>query len=526
MKHNDLVMVITTVLLSFMILLFTIMLIFIGNHFNQRTETAIEDETNAAIGNKLPDTQSMDTSSNGVEADNQIFSSDEINLSLDDTAVRDIEIENTYINSVELLPSLTNQREMVPKSNVNSDNFSHSYAGEQVATITVRHDETGKALVSVTVPASLTIYNNEAHGSGTCDLEAKLEGDRTMIKSIGWSTPDSSVIALSNKSGTTTTVSRAKDYTGTRTVRMVVSYYTASNVTATEAYDIEVVVKNMEDTQTPLYDRNGIPLYLDREGTAEAHLSDYASQERYYGAVRTTGWQVINGQRFYYDYNSSPVIGTQYIGGTRYEFNESGVLLSGAVGVKGIDVSLYQKNIDWEQVAASGISFAIIRCGFRGLNTGRLVEDAYFRRNIEGAKAAGLRVGVYFFTQALNKTEAQEEAAMVARLCSNYSLDLPVFVDSENAVGGRANGLDKDTRTELIHIFCTDITAAGYQAGVYASKSRYYHELNTAELEQYVIWVAQYNNVCDYTGKKDYWQYSSKEHVNGIEGNVDMDIVY
>lgn len=539
MKQHNSVMLITTIAISFMILLFTIMMIFIGNHFNENASDA-DDSTEAfwhiretetgrvqQYNTEKMETQDSEDEISGTEVtDNHVFLSDEVDLALDDTAARDVQVENTYINSVELLPSITNEHEMVLKTNVSTSNFSSSYAGEETATITIREDETGEATTSVSVPASITLYNNGAKGSGTYDVATQINGDQSIIRSVGWSSPDSSIIGLSDTSGFTTTISRASDYTGTMTVKMVVTYYTASNATATEAYDIPVTVSDMTDTETKLYDNNGIELFLDKDGTAEAHLSDYASNDRYYGAIKTTGWQEIDEQRYYYNYDSLPVTGTQYIGGTKYEFDENGVMLSGVVGRKGIDVSLYQKKIDWEQVAASGITFAIIRCGFRGSSTGRLVEDVYFRSNIEGAKAAGIQVGVYFFTQALNEAEAKEEAAMVAGLCSNYSLDLPIFIDSENAINGRANGLDRDTRTRLIHTFCTEIAAAGYHPGVYASKSWFYDNLNTAELEQYVIWVAQYNNVCDYTGKKDYWQYSSKEHVNGIEGNVDMDIVY
>ena len=193
---------------------------------------------------------------------------------------------------------------------------------------------------------------------------------------------------------------------------------------------------------------------------------------------------------------------------------------------KGIDVSLYQKEIDWEQVAASGVTFAIIRCGFRGAVTGKLVEDSYFRRNMEGAKAAGIRVGVYFFTQAISEEEAIEEANMVLSLCKNYTLDLPIFIDTENAVDGRANGLDNRTRTNYIKKFCDTIQSNGYTPGVYASKNWYYEKVYAKELENYCNWVAQYSDVCDYEGKKDFWQYSSKEQINGIQGNVDVNIRY
>ncbi|MBR5317656.1 MAG: glycoside hydrolase family 25 protein, partial [Lachnospiraceae bacterium] len=167
----------------------------------------------------------------------------------------------------------------------------------------------------------------------------------------------------------------------------------------------------------------------------------------------------------------------------------------------------------------------IIRCGFRGSASGRMVEDSFFRRNIEGAIAEGIDVGVYFFTQAINEKEAIEEADMVLALCKEYELDYPMFIDTEKGPNGRANGLDKETRTRVIKAFCERITEAGHRAGVYASTSWYRNQLNAKELEQYCIWVAQYNVECTYKGKADYWQYTSKGQIAGIEGYVDMDII-
>lgn len=193
----------------------------------------------------------------------------------------------------------------------------------------------------------------------------------------------------------------------------------------------------------------------------------------------------------------------------------------------GIDVSKWQKDIDWEAVAASGVTFAIIRCGYRGSSTGCLVEDPYFLRNIQGAKNAGIEVGVYFFTQAVNEVEAVEEASMVVSLCRDYELDYPVFIDTESAGGnGRADQLGAADRTAVCRAFCTTIQNAGYRAGVYASRNWYYERLVDAQLQEYVLWNAEYREAPLYTGNYSIWQYTSNGHIDGINTRVDLNLSY
>ncbi len=193
----------------------------------------------------------------------------------------------------------------------------------------------------------------------------------------------------------------------------------------------------------------------------------------------------------------------------------------------GIDVSKWQREIDWAQVAAAGVDFAIIRCGYRGSSSGSLVVDPYFVQNMEGAKAAGIDVGVYFFTQAVNTVEAVEEASMVVSLCEEYELDYPVFIDTEGAGGnGRADGLDVTTRTDVCEAFCETIESAGYTAGVYASRNWYRNQLEDSRLSSYVIWVAEYRDTPLYEGNYILWQYTSGGSIPGISTRVDLNISY
>lgn len=193
----------------------------------------------------------------------------------------------------------------------------------------------------------------------------------------------------------------------------------------------------------------------------------------------------------------------------------------------GIDVSKWQGDIDWDKVKTAGVQFAIIRAGYRGSVTGALVEDPYFRTNMKGAEAAGIPVGVYFFTQATNEVEAVEEASAVLELVKEYDLAYPIYIDTEGAGGnGRADGLDVETRTLVCEAFCRTITNAGYEAGVYASRNWLNHNLKTERLEQYQTWLAEYRSVPLYQGYYQMWQYTSKGKVDGIEGNVDLNIRY
>lgn len=249
---------------------------------------------------------------------------------------------------------------------------------------------------------------------------------------------------------------------------------------------------------------------------------DISSSERI--TYEYTGWQNIDGKNYYYDpATHQPVIGTQVIQGNVYTFGADGVLNQTA---RGIDVSKYQGNIDWNAVAADGITFAIIRVGYRGYGSGALVEDSTFRRNIQGATAAGLKVGVYFYSQAINEAEAVEEASMVLSLCSGYSLPLGVYYDTEKVAGdtGRADGISAAQRTACAVAFCETIRNAGYSAGVYSYASWFYNSLNYANISKYRIWIAQYRDSLDFKYRYDIWQYTSTGKVNGVPGNVDMNV--
>lgn len=200
---------------------------------------------------------------------------------------------------------------------------------------------------------------------------------------------------------------------------------------------------------------------------------------------------------------------------------------SGSKNKIGVDVSGKNGEIDWDQVKKTGVDFGIIRLGYRGSVTGALIKDAYFEKNMRGAKSAGIETGVYFFTQAVNEVEAVEEASMVLDELRSYRIDYPVFlvVDDSNQ-NGRVNGLNAKTRTNVCLAFCQTIENAGYTVGIYSSRNWLGNSLDVDKLDQYVIWMADYREIPLYQGYYQMWQYTSKAKVKGIDGEVALNIYY
>ena len=195
---------------------------------------------------------------------------------------------------------------------------------------------------------------------------------------------------------------------------------------------------------------------------------------------------------------------------------------------KGIDVSKYQGEIDWKKVADSGIEYAFIRVGFRGYGTGAMVEDQYAEKNIAGALDAGIKVGVYFFSQAVTKEEAIEEADFTIKMIKKYRITYPVVYDTETTLSSteRTKDLSVEERTEYAVAFCERVREAGYTPVVYANLKWFTMSLDLSKLEDYDKWFAGYNNEIYFPYKISIWQYSENGKVDGIEGNVDMNISF
>lgn len=195
----------------------------------------------------------------------------------------------------------------------------------------------------------------------------------------------------------------------------------------------------------------------------------------------------------------------------------------------GIDVSFYQKDIDWTAVKNDGIDFAIIRAGYRGCSEGTLNEDERFREYIEGALDAGVEVGLYFFSQAVSTEEAREEAEYILELARGYNVTWPIVFDWEplNYSYSRTNNFDYSVLTDCAIAFCDTINAAGYTGMVYLNETFAYLRYDMARLYgRYPIWLAHYTEKTDYVYDFQIWQYGSSGSVAGISGRVDMDIAF
>ncbi len=195
---------------------------------------------------------------------------------------------------------------------------------------------------------------------------------------------------------------------------------------------------------------------------------------------------------------------------------------------KGIDVSKYQGEIDWEAVKNDGIDYAIIRVGIRGYSEGGILEDEFFRQNMEGAIANGIPVGVYFFTQAVNEAEALEEADFVIGMLQGYELTYPVYLDIEDVKkeSCRTNGLTVEERTNNAKVFLERIREAGYEPGLYGNMKSFLLMVDLASLEQYDKWFAGYTLPIYYPYEYKMLQYSEKGKVAGIPAAVDINICF
>lgn len=206
-------------------------------------------------------------------------------------------------------------------------------------------------------------------------------------------------------------------------------------------------------------------------------------------------------------------------------YREDGFLRYEGEHLVGIDVSTHQELIDWEQVAAAGVNFAILRIGYRGSSRGDLYEDETFRANLKGAKEAGLLVGGYFFSQAITAQEAWDEAVFVCKLLDDEELGLPVFYDwEETGTDSRTGNIRDIPMTECALAFCRRIEQGGYSAGVYFNQNYGYHYLELEHLQNYTLWLAEYNEIPTFDYHFDLLQYSDSGSIPGIDPDVDLDL--
>lgn len=195
--------------------------------------------------------------------------------------------------------------------------------------------------------------------------------------------------------------------------------------------------------------------------------------------------------------------------------------------VYGIDISSENGEIDWNQVYQSGIRFVMLRAGYRGAFSGEIYTDDSFSEYAKEANRAGLDVGAYFYTQAINEREAVEEASAMILLASQSHITYPLCIRVDMAGGmGRADEIDSNTRTEVVNAFCQTIKNSGYDPCFYATKNWLSTNLNTSKLDKNRIWLAEYRKVPTYEGFYDMWEYSCNGKVPGIDGDVNLNISF
>jgi len=194
----------------------------------------------------------------------------------------------------------------------------------------------------------------------------------------------------------------------------------------------------------------------------------------------------------------------------------------------GVDVSTYQGEIDWRQAAAAGVEFAMIRVGFRGYLSGALALDDRFIQNADGAAEAGVKIGAYFFSQAVTPAEAEEEADFVVSALAGYDVTYPVVFDWENVESpdARTSGISPRELTELASAFCARIAEAGYTPAVYFNVPTGYFMYDLASLSDYVFWLAEYRSVPTFYYSFDLWQYTDAGRVPGIDAPVDLNLCF
>jgi GH25 family lysozyme M1 (1,4-beta-N-acetylmuramidase) len=242
---------------------------------------------------------------------------------------------------------------------------------------------------------------------------------------------------------------------------------------------------------------------------------------------------VVASSGRYYFFPISDEIEHHPFGEDDFEFDEKGYLRYVGTDMnvhakQGVDVSRFQGDIDWEKVANAGIEFAIIRSGFRGTTEGKILQDDYFEDNIKGATKNGIDVGVYFYSQALNEEEALEEVQMMLDMIEPYDITYPVVIDVESAESdsARTASLSTDEYEKVAKVFCDAVQKAGYKPMIYGNVKSFTLLMDAVDVDDYDIWIAYYGTPLYYPYHFNIWQYTSTGSVDGISGNVDLNICF
>lgn len=194
--------------------------------------------------------------------------------------------------------------------------------------------------------------------------------------------------------------------------------------------------------------------------------------------------------------------------------------------VKGIDISSWQGDINFEKVKNSGIDFIMIRCGFSGTGNGKINLDSHFERNIKEANKYDIPVGIYFYSMAKNEKEAAKEASYVLNKIKDYEVVYPIVYDFESFGENRVKNISKERINNNAKVFLKYIEEHGYEAMIYSNLSDIKNNWDMSNFGDYKVWLAHYTTKTSYDGRYEMWQYSDKGRIDGIVGNVDLNEAY
>ena len=266
----------------------------------------------------------------------------------------------------------------------------------------------------------------------------------------------------------------------------------------------------------------------DWEHTAELILPEPTPETGPEPEEPQSGWTTREGEEYYLLADGSCAVGLHKIGGKLFYFDQNGVKARSL----GIDVSYYDNGIDWELVKEAGVDFAIIRVGGRGWTSGALYDDCRTQEYLRRARTAGVKIGVYFYSTAVNPREAVEEARAALKAVGGVPLDFPVFIDMEFSgeyPKGRADRLSPSERAEIAMAFCETVRNAGYEPGVYAGQNYLKGSIDYYAISRYTIWLASYtvkDQLPRFDKRYDLWQFTDRGRVPGVGGAVDMNVIF
>lgn len=222
---------------------------------------------------------------------------------------------------------------------------------------------------------------------------------------------------------------------------------------------------------------------------------------------------------------SASEIPTNPYGPDDFQYNGEYLTCAAGPSMLGVDVSSHQQDVDWEQVAEAGVEFAMIRIGYRGTTSGGTYYDDYADANLRGASAAGLKVGAYYFSQAISSEEAREEAEACISFLSDYNLDMPVVFDWEYvSEDARTANVGTETLIACAQTFCDTLNDAGYESMIYFNPDLAQTRLDLRQLTDYPFWLAMYTDQMNYPHQIDMWQYTASGNVPGIAGDADLNL--